>query len=82
MSEDPERVKCSIMSSFWKKYIILNTVQYWHQYNYNIWYIPSADDIKRKSLYSVQKKIRIDVSGVKRNSNILTVFDAGEFEFY
>ena len=23
MSEDPERVKCSIMSSFWRKYIIL-----------------------------------------------------------
>ena len=22
MSEDPERVKCSIMSSFWRKYII------------------------------------------------------------
>ena len=23
MSEDPKRVKCSIMSSFWRKYIIL-----------------------------------------------------------
>ena len=23
MSEDPERVKCSIMISFWRKYIIL-----------------------------------------------------------
>jgi len=39
--------------------------------------------ILKENLYiAFKKKFRIDVSGVKRNSNILTVFDAGEFEFY
>ena len=28
MSEDPERVKCSIMSSFWRKYIILYNIHF------------------------------------------------------
>ena len=54
MSEDPERVKCSIMSSFWRKYIILNNkkfdmISYLGLISFQLWLSKHPGIFDRKS---------------------------------